>query len=58
MFQGTRAQKGWEPSWSRVYTIDKRNQQLKFKVWDVNKPTETDSKVVGLNLDLSKFFID
>ena len=40
-------------------TIDKRNQQLKFEIWDVNKPFEPDAKVVGSNLGQSiLFFID
>ena len=33
------------------------NQQLKFEIWDVSKPAETDSKVVGSNLDPSSLFI-
>ena len=39
--------------------IDKRNQQLKFEIWDVNKLIETNLKVVGSNLVMSiLFFID
>ena len=39
--------------------IDKRNQQLKFEIWDVNKPFEPDAKVVGSNLgQCILFFID
>ena len=39
--------------------IDKWNQQLKFEIWDVNKPFEPDAKVVGSNLVQSiLFFID
>ena len=39
--------------------IDKRNHQLKFKIWDVNKQFETDPKVMGSNLVISiLFFID
>ena len=33
------------------------NQQLKFEIWDVSKPAETDLKVVGSNLDPSKLVI-
>ena len=41
------------------FSIDKRNHQLKFKIWDVNKQFETDPKVMGLNLVISiLFFID
>ena len=39
--------------------IDKRNQQLKFEILDVNKPFKADAKVVGSNLGQSiLFFID
>ena len=42
----------------KIASVDKGYQQLKFEVWDVNKPTETYSKVMGLNLDPSNLFID
>ena len=47
---------------AKIYTsksLFKRNQQLKFEIWDVNKHFETDAKVVGSNLVRSNyFFID
>ena len=40
-------------------SIDKRNQHLYFKIWDVNKQFEADTKVVGSNLGPHIiFFID
>ena len=43
----------------RLNIIDKRNHQLKFKIWDANKQFETDPKVMGSNLVISiLFFID
>ena len=42
-----------------LFCIDKRNQQLKFEIWDVNKKFETDTKVMGSNLIISILhFID
>jgi hypothetical protein len=38
-------------------TIDKRNQQLKNEIWDVNTQFETDTKVVGSNPVPSIFLI-
>ena len=38
-------------------TILSQNQQLKFKIWDVNKPFGTDGKVVSSNLVPSGFFL-
>ena len=44
---------------SKFGHVDKRNHQLKFKIWDVNKQFETDPKVMGSNLVISiLFFID
>ena len=43
----------------KIKFIDKRNQQLKFEILDVNKPFKADAKVVGSNLGQSiLFFID
>ena len=39
-----------------IFVIDKRNQQMKFDNWDVNKSFETDARVVGLNLVTSRLF--
>ena len=45
--------------YSGFLPIDKRNLQLKFKIWDVNKQFETDAKVMGSNLVICiLFFID
>ncbi len=30
--------------------VDRRNEQLKFENFDVNKPFKTDTKVMGSNL--------
>jgi hypothetical protein len=41
------------------FTIDKRNQKLKFEICDVKKQLKTDIKVVGLNIITSlAFFIN
>ena len=41
---------------SKTDPNDKRNQQLIFDNWDVNKSFETDAKVVGSNLVTSRLF--
>ena len=38
------------------FDIDKQNQQLKWEIWDVNKPLEVELKVVSSNLASSKLF--
>ena len=48
----------WHNNHNNYDTIDKWNQQLKFEIWDVNKRTERDSKVLGSNLDPSNLFTD
>ena len=40
-----------------LFCIDKRNQQLKFEIWDVNKKFETDTKALDLNLAVSNLFL-